>query len=119
MFCKKCVLKKLAKFKGRHLCRSLFLVFVFAEFLRTPFLENTSGGCFCFWLEICLIQNCLFSLHFIISLEMGLYFFLSFCQITFCFILLKTSFGCCLIELIVTHDDPEVFAGRYFLKKVF
>ena len=56
---KKDVLKNFAKFTGKHLCLSLFLNKVeillkkrlrrkrfpvnFAKFLRTPFLQNTSG----------------------------------------------------------------------------
>ena len=61
------VLKDLAMFTGKHLCWSLFfnkyegfkvcnflkkrlqhkgLPVKFAKFLRTPFLQNTSGGCF-------------------------------------------------------------------------
>ena len=62
MFCKKGALKKFAKFTRKHLCQSLFFNGVallkmrlwhrcfpvtFARFLRTPFLKNTSGGCFC------------------------------------------------------------------------
>ena len=62
---KKGVLKDFAKFTGKHLCQSLFLNKVvtllkkrvwhrcfpvsFAKFLRTPFLYNTTGGCFCAW----------------------------------------------------------------------
>ena len=55
--CKKDVLKKFAKFTGKHLRpatllkKRLFLikgVFLwFAKFLRTPFLAETSGGYFC------------------------------------------------------------------------
>ena len=53
---KKDVLRNCAKFTGKHLCQSLFLNKVaglrlwhrcfpvnFARFLRTPFLQNTSG----------------------------------------------------------------------------
>ena len=47
VFCKKDVLKNFAKFTGRHLCQSLFLInswcfpVNFAKFLRTPlFTEN-------------------------------------------------------------------------------
>ena len=54
------VLINFAKFTGKHLCQSLFLNKVaglrhrwhqcflvnFAKFIRTPFLQNTSGGCF-------------------------------------------------------------------------
>ena len=49
---KKDVLRNFAKFTGKHLCQSLFFkketlaqVFSvnFAKFLRTPFLQNTSG----------------------------------------------------------------------------
>ena len=66
-FYRKGVLRNFAKFTGKHLCQSLFfnkaasprLVTLlkkrlwhrsfpvnFAEFLRTSFLQNTSGGCF-------------------------------------------------------------------------
>ena len=58
---KKVVLKNLAKFTGKPLCQSLILVELqlgkrlchrsfpvnIAKFLRTPFLQNTSGGCLC------------------------------------------------------------------------
>ena len=64
---KKGILKNFAKFTGKHLCQSLFFNKVveqnfnlfkketlaqvfsceFCKFLRTPFLQNTSGGCFC------------------------------------------------------------------------
>ena len=52
------VLKNFANFTGKHLCWSLFWNFIknrlqhrcfpvkFAKFLRTPFLQNTSGGYF-------------------------------------------------------------------------
>ena len=67
MFCKKGVLRNLAKFTGKHLCQSLFFNKVgdfrpatllkkrlwhrcfpvnFAKFLRTTFLQNTSGRLF-------------------------------------------------------------------------
>ena len=62
MFCKKGVLKNFAKFTGKHLCKSLFLIKLpaapatlfkkrlwhryfpvnFAKFLRTPFLQKNS-----------------------------------------------------------------------------
>ena len=64
---KKGVLRNLTKFTGKNLCQSLFLNKVtarpatlskkrlwcscfpvnFVKFLSTPFLQNTSGGCFC------------------------------------------------------------------------
>ena len=68
LFCKKYVLRNFAKFPGKHLCQSLFFNKVaalrpvtlskkrfwhrcfpgnFAKFLRTLFLQNTSGSCFC------------------------------------------------------------------------
>ena len=64
MFCKKGFLRNFSKFTGKHLCQRLFFKvrdsFLklkslwhrcfpvnFAKFLRTPFLQNTSGGCFC------------------------------------------------------------------------
>ena len=50
--------KDLPKFTGKHPCQSLFFNKVaglgtyifpvnFAKFLRAPFLQNTSAGCFC------------------------------------------------------------------------
>ena len=68
VFCKTSVLRNFAKFTGKHLCQSLFsdkfsdlrlasslktrlwhrpFPMNFAKFLRTRFLQNTSGGCFC------------------------------------------------------------------------
>ena len=68
VFCKKVVLRNFAKFTGKHLCQSLFFntvaglawnvikkrdsgtgvfLWIFVKFVRTPFLQNTSGGCFC------------------------------------------------------------------------
>ena len=63
---KKDVLRNFTKFTGKHLCQSLFFLSFFyvffnkketlaqvfsselcVKFLRTPFLQNTSGGCFC------------------------------------------------------------------------
>ena len=54
VFCRKGVLRNFAKFTAKHLCQSLFLNKVAGlRLLRTPFLQNTSGGCFCtycfFW----------------------------------------------------------------------
>ena len=57
---KKGVLRNSAKLTGEHLLQSLFLNKVaglrhrcfsvnFAKFSRTPFLQNTSGGCFCMY----------------------------------------------------------------------
>ena len=69
VFCKKGVPKNFAKFAGKHLCQSLFLIKLqaldlrpatllkkrlwrrcfpvnFAKFLRTPFQQNTSGRLF-------------------------------------------------------------------------
>ena len=68
VFFYKGILRNFAKFSGKHLCLGLsfdkipglrpatllkerlwhrcFLV-NFEKFLRTPFLQNTSGGCFC------------------------------------------------------------------------
>ena len=69
---KKGVLKNFAKFTGKHLRQSLFFNKVagpmpasllqkrlwhrcfpvnFAKFLRTPFLKNTSGGCFWLYMD--------------------------------------------------------------------
>ena len=68
VYCKKGVLRSFAKIKGKHLCQSPFFNKVagltpatllkkslwhrccpvnFAKLLRTRFLQNTSGGCFC------------------------------------------------------------------------
>ena len=52
---KRGVLRNFTKFTGKHLCQSFFLnkrlwqrCFPenFSKFRRTPFLKNTSGGCF-------------------------------------------------------------------------
>ena len=45
VFCVKCVHRNLTKLTGKHLCQSLFFnkVVNFVKFLRTPFLQNTSG----------------------------------------------------------------------------
>ena len=68
VFCAKGVLRNFKKFTRKHLCLSLFFNKVaglrsatllkkrlwhrcfpvnFVKFIRTPFLQNTSGGCFC------------------------------------------------------------------------
>ena len=54
VFCKKGALRNFAKFTGKHLCQSLLFNKVadvspvnFAKFVRTPFSQNSSGGCFC------------------------------------------------------------------------
>ena len=44
VFCKKSVLRNLAKFTGKHLCQSLFLNKVAGR--RPVFTQNTFGGCF-------------------------------------------------------------------------
>ena len=63
VFCRKGVLRNLAKFTGKHPCQSLTSQILcnfikkkrlwqrcfpvnFAKFLRTSFLQNTCGGCF-------------------------------------------------------------------------
>ena len=67
LFCKKGILRNFPKFSGKHLCQGLFFNKVaglrpgtllkkrlwhrcfavnFAKFLRIPFLQNTSSGCF-------------------------------------------------------------------------
>ena len=64
VLCKKCVLRNFSEFTGKHLCQSLFFnkvtglraanllkkkfwrrsfPVIFEKFLRTPFLQNTSG----------------------------------------------------------------------------
>ena len=55
--------------------------------------------------------------------EMGSHFFLPFCQRTF-FLFIESVVWLLFHQqvkwnLIVTHGDPEVFAGMYSLKKVF
>ena len=63
IFLKKGAFRNFAKFTGRHLCQSLFFnkekrlwhssfPVNFAKFLRTPFLHNTCGGCFCLLLFV-------------------------------------------------------------------
>ena len=68
VFCKRGILRNFTKFFGKHLCQGLFFNKVagpgtvtllkkrlwhrcfpvnYAKFLRTLFLQNTSGGCFC------------------------------------------------------------------------
>ena len=62
VFCKKRVLRNFTKFTGKHLRQSVLLRHAtllkktlwyrcfpvsYVKFLRTPFLQNTSGGCFC------------------------------------------------------------------------
>ena len=54
VFCKKGVFKIFAKLTGKHLCQVSFLILShrcfpvnFVKFLRTPFLEKTSGSWFC------------------------------------------------------------------------
>ena len=75
VFSKKGVRKSFAKFRAKHLCQNLFFNKVaglrhitlkkrkkkrlwnrccpvnFGKFLRTPFLQNSSGGCFWFYLK--------------------------------------------------------------------
>ena len=58
VFCRKGVHRNLAKFTGKRLCHSLFIntkfagmrpgtfPVHFAEFIKTPFLQDTSGGNF-------------------------------------------------------------------------
>ena len=67
VFCNKGALRNFAKFTGKHLCQSLFsnkvtclrsatllknrlwhrcILVNFAKFLRTPFLQDASCGCF-------------------------------------------------------------------------
>ena len=58
VFCKKGVLKNFVKLTRKHRCQSLgvwhgcFHV-NFAKFLRTPFLPNTSRGCFWLYSSTC------------------------------------------------------------------
>ena len=62
VFCKKGVLRNFAKSTGKHLCQKLFFNKIatllkkslwhrcfpvnFEQFLKKPFLQDTSGGCF-------------------------------------------------------------------------
>ena len=49
LFCKKGVLRNFTKFTGKHLCQRLWhrcFYVNFVKFLRTPFLQDTSRGCF-------------------------------------------------------------------------
>ena len=39
---RKDVLRNFAKFTGKRLCQSLFFLVIFAKFLKTPFLQNSS-----------------------------------------------------------------------------
>ena len=64
VFCKRGVLRNFAKFTGKHLFQRLFFnkeslaqVFPvnFAKFLRTPFLQNTSGRLLLFRYELYLL----------------------------------------------------------------
>ena len=72
LFLKKVALKKFANFSGKHLCWNLFLIKLqgfrpeiqhrcfpvkFTKLLRTSFLYNTSGGCFCMLLVLLLFCN--------------------------------------------------------------
>ena len=71
VLCRKGVLRNFANLIGKHLCQNLafnkvaglisatllkkrplwqrYFPVNFPKFLRTPFLQNTSGGCFCIW----------------------------------------------------------------------
>ena len=96
VFCKKGVLRNFAKFIGKHLCQNLFFDKVaglrpetllkkrlchrcfpmnFAEFLRTPFLQNTSGRLLLalhtckIWLNECFLN----SWHHICGTSMKMY----------------------------------------------
>ena len=93
MFCEIDVLNDFAKITGKHLHQSLFFkkvaapqpttslkkrlrytCFPFVKFLRTPFLQNTSGGCFCVWWKKKIYQK-LFSSHFPIFQKFSFHFF--------------------------------------------
>ena len=65
---KKSDLRNFTKLTGKHLCQSLFFNKVaalahtgahtnFAKFVGAPFLQNTSGGCFCLYEEKILQQH--------------------------------------------------------------
>ena len=50
LFCRKPVVRNFTKSTGKHLCQSPLCFLVnFAKFVRTLFLQNTSGGCFWRW----------------------------------------------------------------------
>ena len=69
VFCKKGFLRNFAKFTGKHLCQRLFInetlfkkslwhrcfPINFAKFLRAPFLQNSSGGCF--WVSTVMLKQ--------------------------------------------------------------
>ena len=97
MFCEIDVLNDFTKITGKHLHQSLFFkkvadpqpttllkkrlrytCFPFVKFLRTPFLQNTSGGCFCVWWKKKIYQK-LFSSHFPIFQKFSFHFF--FCRV--------------------------------------
>ena len=79
VFCRKVIIKNFAKFTGKQQClrpatllkkrlwHSCFPV-NFAKFLRTPFLQNTSGCCFLRFLFITVFFWCLPYSHFHLSL---------------------------------------------------
>ena len=81
VFCKKGVLRNFVKLTGKHLCQSLFFNKVvalrpatllkkrlwhrhfptnFAKFLRTPFLQNTPGGCFYRLVNLSILNTSIF-----------------------------------------------------------
>ena len=70
VFCKNSVLWNFAKFAGKHLCQSLFLLWYwcfpvnFAKFLRTAFLQNASERCFCHMASRNNISSFLFMVFF-------------------------------------------------------
>ena len=93
MFCEIDVLNDFAKITGKYLHQSLFFKkvadpqpttllkrrlrytrFPFVKFLRTPFLQNTSGGCFCVWWKKKIYQKP-FSSHFPIFQKFSFHFF--------------------------------------------
>ena len=46
------ILRNFAKFTGKHLRQSLFFNKLYAKFLKTPFLQNTSGR-----LLLCILET--------------------------------------------------------------
>ena len=106
---RKDVFRNFAKFKGKHLCQSLFFnevadwglqlyskrdsgtgvfLWIFAKFLRTPFLNNTSG-------------------HLLLSLDHMCFF---------CISLLFLSFIDSLIHRIITEVDTTLVKLWHFFK---
>ena len=119
MFYKKVVLRNFTKFKGKHVCQSLFFNkvadlmpatllkesswhrFFSVKFLRPTFLQNTSGGCFFIWWghkHELKHSYCIYTLHLFFA----------------CFMILK-SIGLLIKFFLTTNSEKCNFN---FLKKV-